>query len=584
MATQSARDDHLDVRLEPMLAGSDPQVPLDDAEPTFEAEPPKADKQPEHAVANRYLLREQIGWGQFGEIYEAVDLNLSEAGQQDHHVVLERVTLSRAQGEVRRRLADEFLTLLSVSHPNIARVLDFGVDGTTTFFTSELLEGVSLRSILDSDPTDSASEKELLAVVRGISDGLGFLHGKGLIHGALKPESIFVTTDYEVKIVDLASARLARTRDGSTEMRFGGSLPLDATEDVFGLACLVYEWLSHEPPFGDMSSFEAFRSELSPRRVKGVPRERWKALSRALELQPEARTPTIAEFASEFGVTGTETLAEAEPKGAGRGRRLLRAMLGVGAIAGLWALAQPNYESLREGFATFQSELRGRAGTLTSEPSAAEAGEVPAPIEPVDAGESAAATAYPYPTVEAPTPAPPSGVEAVPGPSETQAPAPPVADAIQVVEPAAVATEAEATSDPDQGLGPGASAPDASSLEAEPAPDLPLRFAFAEDSVTVSEGDRMVSIVVQRSGGMGSEASMIWWTAANTASPGDDYAELGVSTEQFSADQDSMTLYVPLVSDSLIEQPESFNVYLSWDSAQTEIADTTEVFVIDDDA
>ena len=156
-----------------------------------------------------------------------------------------------------------------------------------------------------------------------------------------------------------------------------------------------------------------------------------------------------------------------------------------------------------------------------------------------------------------------------------------MAEAIQVTEPAAVPVEPGPAVAPDQDSGSGEPVPE-TSPEASPA--APLSFAFAEDSVTVSEGDSMASIVVERTGGMGNEASMIWWTAANTASPNDDYAELDVSTEQFSADQSSVTLYVPLVSDSLIEQPESFNVYLSWDSAPTEIADTTEVFVIDDDS
>ena len=589
MEPQTIRDERREARLEPTLLESDPLVPADEAAPAFHPEPtPTPNRGPGDAVANRYLLRERLGRGHFGEIYEAVDLNLSEVGQRDHCVALERVTLSRGQADVRRRLADEFLDLRSLSHPNLATILDFGVDGTTTFFTTELLEGVSLRSILDSNPTDSVTENELLAIIRGLSDGLSFLHEKGIIHGDLQPESVFVTTDYEVKIVDLPSVRLARARDGSTEMRFGGSLPLDVAEDVFGLACVTYEWLSNEHPFGNASPYEAFRAELSPRRIKGLPRFRWKALSHALDLQQEARTQTIAEFASDFGVMGTETLAEADPKDKQGRRGFLRPVLLIGAIAGLAAMAQSNFEQLSALFATLQAELAD--GLVAESPPTEDVGILPQTVEPLDPQEPAA-TVYPYPgeapadpvdgLLAAPDPAP-SSLEAVEDASPVAVPPEPEATVVGEPDPvpeARLPTEPEATlvGEPDP-------VPEAS-LPTEPSPiPTPLSFAFAQDAVTVSEADSMASIVVERSGGIGDEASMVWWTGEGTASANDDYADLGTRTETFAADQDSLTVYVPLVSDALIEQRESFNVYLSWESAPSEAVETLEVFVIDDDS
>jgi len=588
METQPIRDDRSDVRLEPTIHESGVHVHVDRVSPTFAPEPTESKRhEPGSAVADRYLLRGRIGRGHLGEIHEAVDLQLSAAGQKDHRVAIELVTLSRSQAGVRQRLTNEFVSLLSISHPNIARVMDFGVDGVTTFFTTELLEGVSLRSMLD-DPTDPSTENELLSIVRSVGDGLSFLHAKGFVHGDLKPESIVVTTGYEVKIVDLASVRLARTRQGSTEVLFGGSVPV-VQDDVFGLAGVAYEWLANEHPFGNMPDFEAFQAELSPRRVKGLPRYRWKALSRALELQPEARTPTIAEFMAEFGITGTETLVEAESKPAANRRGLVRPIFWMGAFAGLIALIQPNYEMLRELLVTLPRQVQDGFGLIASQAGDEESVSLPA-IEPIDGEDPAHANLYPYSTE--PIEADARGEMPAPGGETVNEPAI-VPDLVQSnVEPVPTLRPVVVPSEPEPAV-----VHEQSGVASEPLPiqpalssgdvsanSVPLSFEFAQDTITVSEGDNMVSIVVQRAGGLGREASMIWWTGDNTAGASSDYADLGASAEAFAPDQESLTVYVPLVSDSLVEQRESFNVYLSWESAPTGLVKTLEVVVIDDDS
>jgi hypothetical protein len=108
-------------------------------------------------------------------------------------------------------------------------------------------------------------------------------------------------------------------------------------------------------------------------------------------------------------------------------------------------------------------------------------------------------------------------------------------------------------------------------------------MAFAQDAVTVYEGANMTTIMLRRRGVIDAAASVTWWTSDNTAIANQDYADLGVRTETFAAGQESLTIYVPLVSDSLIEETESFYVYVSWDAAPTYVVDRLEVFVVDND-
>jgi len=526
-------------------------------------------------VSNRYLLQRRIGRGHLGEIFEAVDQRLSNAGQRNYCVAIELVTLDRSQKQIRERLVGEFVNLLSVSHPNIARIMDFGTDGATSFFTTELLEGASLSAILDCAPAEPLTETEVLAVIGSVADALRHIHAKGIVHRDLRPESILVTCNYEVKLVDLASAVLARAGQSSAEMRFGGNTSWDSSDDVFGLACLAYELLANEQPFGDVPTDEAFRMRLRPRRIKGVPRYRWKALSRALELRSKKRTLTVAEFAAEFGLTGTETLIAPEPKKKPRRRGFVRLVLWLAVTAGMIALVQSNYTTLRDLPAAWKGEIGGRQN-----PALLQEGESErlnsALTEPITIGDPTRTDANPprsdpfYDAIRSLN----VGVERE---DRTPALTRPAA-AIAPSEPVPAAVEAQGPVEPGAGSNPLFSASMGDRVDT-----APPGFAFAQETVTVSEGEGMASFVIQRLRGADGGASVTWWTRDNTAIANDDYADLGLRTETFLTGQENLTVYVPLISDSLLEERETFSVYLSWDSAPADLVEGLEVVVIDDD-
>lgn len=589
MESQQNSDTNLsDVRLEPTnfesayAKASDALISPTPGQEGIKSSPHR----PGSIVGNRYMLQSWLGAGRLGVVYEAVDQQLSEAGQRDHCVTIELFTLSSSQTVLGVRFACEFVDLLSISHPNIARIIDFGIDGTTIFFTMELLEGASLRSILDSNSTSSFTENEVLAVLGNVADALRHVHAKGFVHGNLKPESIFVTSNYEVKIADFASVVLMRVNGNIAEQRSGSAQSLNAVDDIFGLASVAYEMLSNERPFGDVPPLEARRTRLKLRRIKGVPRYRWKALSRALSLRPEKRTPSIAEFAAEFGIIGTESLIEAESDDQPRRRRLFGPLLWLVAAAGAIILIQSNYMTLREVFLGWQERFNAQPDTVLSKKSQLEdpLSEQNDPLiveKRTGEGED--------PPLTEPTHAVPSRETAVsPGV---------IADGVNKI-PALVQSEAELVQAPQGDMTSSESEPVVGQNRVEdevglmqtsstsgnsPVNTEPPGIAFAQETVTVYEGQAMASILVQRRGMVDGEASVTWWTGDNTAIANHDYADLGVRTETFAAGQESLTFYVPLVSDSLIEERESFYVYVGSDLAPTYIVDRLEVVVIDND-
>ncbi len=86
-----------------------------------------------------------------------------------------------------------------LNHPNILAVFDIGQHDGSPFLVSELLEGETLRAVLDRG---SVPQRKTIEYGVQIAHGLAAAHEKGIVHRDLKPENIFVTKDGRIKILD----------------------------------------------------------------------------------------------------------------------------------------------------------------------------------------------------------------------------------------------------------------------------------------------------------------------------------------------------------------------------------------------
>jgi len=272
------------------------------AEPSYDQQTDLTDRR---LVAGRYRLLARVGRGRLGEIHAADDVNHSDLA------VERRVAIQLLPNRVARdrRLFDKLklghTILRAVPHPNIVPILDFGYDGRFGYLVTDLLEGSSMRGILDDAaplPLD-----EVIPVVRAVGDALQFLHAKSIVHGRLTAENVFVTEDLEVRLLDVVPldstmSILGGIASGDPFSRY------DIADDIYGLACLAYEMLTGKHPFNFHSLSEARRAGLKPARIDSLPEKQWNALCHALTLNNEQRTPAVTDFLREFGIEGTERL------------------------------------------------------------------------------------------------------------------------------------------------------------------------------------------------------------------------------------------------------------------------------------
>ncbi len=270
-------------------------------------------------IQGRFSLVALIGEGGMSRVFKAIDLRRAEAGAIDPHVAVKILTepFDEYFGSI-VALQREAHKLQSLSHPNIVRVIDCDRDGQTVFMTMEYLAGQSLQKMLRSSGLEPAAALTLMAAV---GDALEYAHENRIVHGDLKPGNVIVTAQGAVKVIDFGMAKFIARPDPETEAPAArDSTPKAITpryaspemaaghdpepaDDVYALACMVYEALSGKHPFGRGDEAKSRDPHFQLPRPARMPRHQYSALSKALAFDRRHRTPTVRRFLDELLVT-----------------------------------------------------------------------------------------------------------------------------------------------------------------------------------------------------------------------------------------------------------------------------------------
>jgi tetratricopeptide (TPR) repeat protein len=204
-------------------------------------------------LEERYEIGEELGRGGMSRVFRAFD---RERGER----VALKILLSNlmAAGEAEQRLMNEFHICRRIEHPNVVRLFDFGRWRGTLYVTMELLEGVTLATLLDQGQQLPVDRVRL--ILADVLAGLEAAHAQQVVHRDLKPANIAVTPS-AVKIMDFGIAYaqdsdLSVTRTGqvvgsplymSPEQIQG--FELDARSDLYSLGVVAFTLLAGREPF-----------------------------------------------------------------------------------------------------------------------------------------------------------------------------------------------------------------------------------------------------------------------------------------------------------------------------------------------
>jgi serine/threonine-protein kinase len=204
-------------------------------------------------LAGRYVLQQAIGAGASGRVYAAEDTRLKRrvavkllhAGLTDDAAFLRRF---RAEAQV----------AASLHHPHIMTVHDWGEDDVP-FMVLELLEGGSLRSMLDDGTTLTVAQTA--RVGRDVASALEYAHARGILHRDIKPANLLFDEHGTVRVADFGLARalaeaswteptgavFGTVRYASPEQALGTQL--DGRSDLYSLALVLVEAVTGSVPF-----------------------------------------------------------------------------------------------------------------------------------------------------------------------------------------------------------------------------------------------------------------------------------------------------------------------------------------------
>jgi len=216
----------------------------------------------------KYEVREQIGTGGMAVLYKAHDAML------DRFVAIKQIAPHLAQDErfvERFRTEAQTLAKLSSSQANIVSVYELIQQDGQLFLIMELVEGTTLRAIMDRGPVPLQTA---LGVLLSTALGLKAMHTQGIVHRDLTPANIMMAKDGALKITDFGlighsggktSLPMGTTKYMAPEMFTGA--PVDARADLYSLGMIAYEMLVGPEKFG-----EAFKDVLRDEKAQQV---RW---------------------------------------------------------------------------------------------------------------------------------------------------------------------------------------------------------------------------------------------------------------------------------------------------------------------
>jgi len=202
-----------------------------------------------------FELERPLGSGGMGEVWLAAR---EESGFRQT-VALKRLKRGMDSDEILRRFVQERRILASLSHPNIARFIDGGVDADgTPWYAMEYVEGESITLHAARLELDVRTRVALLAEV---CEAVAYAQHRLVVHRDLKPSNILVDASGVPHLLDFGIAKLLSAGPGTETATGLRALspayaapeqvldePISAATDVYALGVVLYELLTDELP------------------------------------------------------------------------------------------------------------------------------------------------------------------------------------------------------------------------------------------------------------------------------------------------------------------------------------------------
>jgi len=264
-------------------------------------------------IRGTYSIENKIGSGGMGDVWKALDLIQDAGDSRDKYVAIKFINQEiRRHPDALKALVREFGRYKKLIHPNIVRAYELNRDGNDVFIAMEYLEGLELKEFIKQHPKGIPLE-QAEPIIKGMCDALEYAHNEGIVHLDFKPGNVFYNPEIKrCKVIDFGIARVSddderdktrfdpgtlgamTTAYASCEMLM--ELEPDPRDDIYGLACVIYELLSGQHPFNKKMALKAEREKDQIRPIPELSNNEFKAIQRGLAFNKENRTESAKDL------------------------------------------------------------------------------------------------------------------------------------------------------------------------------------------------------------------------------------------------------------------------------------------------
>jgi non-specific serine/threonine protein kinase len=265
-------------------------------------------------LASRFELIARINQDAYGTVYRARDHGGGPAGVGRLCAVRVLPAKQAEDPEIRARVEELVGRHRLLRHKGILAYHEFGMDERRTWVVGELPEGTTLSRFVRKECLNGLPPDRGIPIVSQIAGAVAAAHDAGMMHGDLRPSSLYISSEGKVRVADFGlrvaiyGSRIPTAQAGSTDIEQMGTMdayltleildgkPPTAADDVYSLACIAAVLLTGSHPFNGRSARRRLEKDLPPPRIRALGKARNRALAKGLALKQEERFESVREF------------------------------------------------------------------------------------------------------------------------------------------------------------------------------------------------------------------------------------------------------------------------------------------------
>jgi serine/threonine-protein kinase len=261
------------------------------------------------ALGDAYRFDRELGGGGMSRVFLAEELGLAR------RVVVKVLPPELGAGVNVDRFRRETQLAASLQHPHIVPLLTAGAAGDLLYYTMPFIEGESLRARLERER--ELPVRDVLRILRDVSDALAYAHGRGVIHRDIKPDNVLLSGGHAL-VADFGIAKALSQSGGASGLtsvgvaigtptymapeQAAGDPNVDYRADIYALGAMAYEMVAGRAPFAGLSPHQVLAAHVTEpiepvsKHRPQLPRPLAEFIMWCLEKNPADRPQSAAEL------------------------------------------------------------------------------------------------------------------------------------------------------------------------------------------------------------------------------------------------------------------------------------------------